>query len=194
MNRALFTCNKDNWLTPESVLDRVREVGPIGLDPCTTLGNPTGAAEWHTDDGTPLGERVWPQVASWGVVFMNPPYSEQQEWVARACGHAAEYGAAVLSLIPARTDTRLWHRIVVPNAAAICFWRGRLRFRVWTEECAVDHAWTTVDLATGCATCAVRRPSSAPFPSAVVLHRGANDGMVERFTQAFGDAGWIVTP
>lgn len=46
MNRLapLMSSAKDDWQTPAEVLELVRKVGPIVLDPCTTVDNPTGAA------------------------------------------------------------------------------------------------------------------------------------------------------
>ena len=34
----------------------------------------------------------------------------------------------MVMLIPARTETKYWHEIIFPHAAAICFIHGRLKF------------------------------------------------------------------
>jgi hypothetical protein len=41
---------------------------------------------------------------------------------------AAKLGYEVIALPAARTDCRWWHQDIV-TADAICFWKGRMRFR-----------------------------------------------------------------
>jgi hypothetical protein len=36
INKALYSSKKEDWRTPKEVLDVVREVGPIDLDPCAS--------------------------------------------------------------------------------------------------------------------------------------------------------------
>lgn len=78
------------------------------------------------------------------VVFMNPPYGREiGKWVEKA----SKEKAIVVCLVPSRTDTRWWHDYVIEGGAEVRFIKGRLKF--------------------GGAT------NSAPFPSAVVVFRGA---------------------
>jgi hypothetical protein len=56
-------------------------------------------------------------------VFINPPYRKIAPWLERA--HEAE---VAVFLIPARTDTRWFHSIVLPHAKEIRFIKGRLKF------------------------------------------------------------------
>lgn len=137
MNPALLSSVDMDWQTPPEVLDLVRQVAPIGLDPCTTKNNPVGAFEW-----------IWPEVANgldlpwWpahGLAFVNPPYGRQlAPWAAKIAAEG-QRGMELICLVPARTDTRWWRNI--ETAARVCFWRGRIRF--------------------------VGAPASAPFPSAL---------------------------
>ncbi len=46
MINPLFSRSRDDWQTPEIVLQRVRRVNKISLDPCTTPTNPTKAEMW----------------------------------------------------------------------------------------------------------------------------------------------------
>lgn len=120
---VLFSSKKDEWLTPECVLERVRKLGPIDLDPCTTPENPVGAYEFYTavDDGLDFDwhhERV----------FINPPYSRVALWVERAWQEHCYWSNEIVCLTPARTDTRWWHSFVKDCADAVCFWKGRLKF------------------------------------------------------------------
>jgi DNA N-6-adenine-methyltransferase Dam len=62
-----------------------------------------------------------------GVCWCNPPFGRQIGlWLAKA-REAALSGATVVALIPARTDTKWWHGIVIA-ASEIRYLPGRLRF------------------------------------------------------------------
>lgn len=81
-------------------------------------------------------------IQSWDSqrVFMNPPYGREiGDWVAKAS--QIKHGV-VVCLLPARTDTKWWHDYVM-SANAVLFVKGRVSF--------------------------LGAPSSAPFPSVIVL-------------------------
>lgn len=84
----------------------------------------------------------------WGgeVVFCNPPYSEIDKWVEKAYREGHKDNTLVCLLIPARTDTKYFHNFIYQRAE-IRFIKGRLRFN--------------------------GSKSNAPFPSMVVIFRGA---------------------
>lgn len=120
----LMSSDEMDWQTPDEVLELVRLVDAIGLDPCTTRENPTAAWQWicPPDDGL---ETPW---LDKGLVYVNPPYGRKlPRWVGKCAAEAGD-GAEIIALIPARTDTSYWHRWVT-RANAICFWAGRLRFK-----------------------------------------------------------------
>ena len=78
------------------------------------------------------------------VCWMNPPYGREiGKWMKKAMDEAAA-GATVVCLVPSRTDTAWWHDCAM-KADERRFLRGRVRF--------------------------VGGPTSAPFPSAVVVFR-----------------------
>ena len=61
--------------------------------------------------------------------FVNPPYSRPLlELFVRKGIKEARKGKLCVFLIPASTDTKLFHDIIVPNATDIEFVKGRLRF------------------------------------------------------------------
>jgi phage N-6-adenine-methyltransferase len=61
-------------------------------------------------------------------VFCNPPYGKGlASWVRKAAAEAAEHGALVVMLLPARTDASWFHEVVLPHAE-IRFIRGRLSY------------------------------------------------------------------
>jgi phage N-6-adenine-methyltransferase len=78
-------------------------------------------------------------------VYMNPPYGRQiPKWVGKAY-EESKRGAFVVCLVPARTDAGWWHDYCLKGE--VRFIRGRLKFG--------GNKW------------------NAPFPSAVVIFRGA---------------------
>lgn len=113
-------------LTPDYVLDPVRAVlgGRIELDPCTTPENPVGADRFYAlpDDGA---------AQSWdaATIFCNPPYGEARVRWARRCAEAGAAGSHVVLLIPAHTDTRIWHEAMA-SATSLLFIKGRVKFGV----------------------------------------------------------------
>lgn len=162
---ALFSSANPGWQTPPAFLDVVRELGPIGLDPCTTPANPVGAKLFFhplpsecacdaTKDGL---ESPWHDM---GLVFCNPPYGRGLGAWSAKMRDEAKRGAEIVGLLPARTDTKWWQAIT--TADAVCFWRGRLKF--------------------------VGAPSAAPFPSAVP-YWGPRPA---KFRRVFEPHGWVV--
>lgn len=150
-------------LTPGYVLEPIREAlgGTIWLDPCTEPSNPTGAEEFYTivDDGL---SRRW----NAETIYVNPPYGEARaEWMRRAQDAAAR-GAKVIALIPAHTDTRVFHQAIA-TATAVVLIRGRVKFGVLRDngrQEAASHAsaligWN-VDLAP-CSHLGTRIPLTA---------------------------------
>jgi phage N-6-adenine-methyltransferase len=126
----------DVWATPQWLYDALDKEFGFTLDPCTN-GTNAKCKKFFTPTENGL-------LRDWGseVVFMNPPYSEIDDWMRKAYGAALE-GATVVCLVPARTDTRWWHEYCMKGE--IRFIRGRLKFG---------------DADTG-----------APFPSAIVVFR-----------------------
>lgn len=124
-SRVVFSSASVEWGTPSGVYEELdREFG-FTLDPCPLGG---------TEDGLSTLFLPWSNQRVW----VNPPYSKIRPWLDRW----RESDLAVY-LIPARTDTRFFHEIILPHATEIRFIRGRLRF--------------------GNAT------NSAPFPSMIVV-------------------------
>lgn len=84
----------------------------------------------------------------WGGcrVFCNPPYSDIAKWTEKCYREGCKDNTIVVLLIPARTDTRYFHNYCY-NRAEIRFIKGRLKFNGNT--------------------------GNAPFPSMVVIFRGA---------------------
>ena len=86
---------------------------------------------------------------NWGGerVFVNPPYgSEISKWVEKSYREGTKDNTLVVMLIPSRTDTRYFHDYIYKRCE-IRFVKGRLKFG--------------------------DGKGSAPFPSMLVIYRGA---------------------
>ena len=111
MNRALFSAATEEWATPKEVYAELdREFG-FTFDPCPLGGESDGTATLFCDW---RGQRV----------FCNPPYGPG----IRPFLERAQEAEVAVYLIPARTDTRWFHDIVLPNAKEVRFVKGRLKF------------------------------------------------------------------
>lgn len=124
MSSARTGTGNDSWTTPVEVLELVRKVGPIHLDPCwndRALTDPVVKYS-EADDGL---AHPW-DVPRGSLAFVNPPYSDIRTWLDRCYSDWVNgRNECTIALVPARTDTRAWHECF---PTAICFWRGRLRF------------------------------------------------------------------
>lgn len=112
-----------HWTTPKEVLDTVRELGPIALDPCSNEQSQVKATiEWN--DGALT--RSWVEAAASGLVFVNPPYNQARDFV-KKCILESVAGAEIIALVASRTDTQ-WTKGCLQTAEALCFWEGRIFF------------------------------------------------------------------
>lgn len=93
-------------------------------------------------------------VKNWGgqIVFCNPPYSQIGKWVEKAYRESQQDCTIVVLLIPSRTDTRYFHDFIY-HRSEIRFIKGRLKFG--------------------------ESKNSAPFPSMIVIFRGAHGARME---------------
>ncbi len=127
MNRALFSSASFEWPTPKAVYDELDREFHFDFDPCPLGGDVDGRSPMFCDWS---GKRV----------FCNPPYGPE---IAKFLERADEAELAVY-LIPARTNTRWFHQLVLGKAREIRFLKGRLKFG--------------------------DAKNSAPFPSMIVIY------------------------
>ena len=79
-------------------------------------------------------------------MFVNPPYGRDQKKFVEKIVDLCEYDGVVADvLIPARTDTALYHDVILPKASAIRFVKGRITFGsdeywewLWNQEYTLD--------------------------------------------------------
>lgn len=121
MNQGvMFSSKTDLWSTPQQFFDMLDEEFHFTLDPCSTDENAKCDKHYTIkQDGLKqswIGE----------TVFCNPPYGrEMPKWIKKCHDESAR--AAVVMLIPARTDTKAFHDYIY-GKAEIRFIKGRLKF------------------------------------------------------------------
>lgn len=125
VTRVSSDATSTHWNTPEWVLNLVRQVAPIALDPCGNEWSTVGAArEYRLERGEDGLLLPWP--AS-GLVFVNPPYGRPMAaWADRMALHGAA-GCEVFGLLPANVGTRWFHQHII-TADVLMFWRRRIAF------------------------------------------------------------------
>ena len=142
---VMFSHLSDEWETPQALFDTLHDEFVFRLDAAASVHN-TKCKRYFSRDEDAL-------TADWiGSVWLNPPYSQCADFIAKAHSESLR-GVTTVALLPSRTDTRWWHgyvwdkdRHMPRNGVEVRFLRGRLRF--------------------------VGAKSSAPFPSVVVVFFG----------------------
>ena len=126
--KGLMSSVKQDWSTPKDFYDELDKEFKFDFDPC------------------PLNPSFDGLEVDWvGSVFVNPPYNNQRAFFEKGLKELEKGNVKVLVfLVPARTDTRLFHELIY-NKAEIRFIKGRLKFGGVS--------------------------GSAPFPSMVVVYR-----------------------
>lgn len=114
-----FSSKTNEWATPQEFFDRLDAEFNFTLDAAATLEN-AKCSRFFTEKDNGL-------IQSWKGerVFCNPPYGREiGKWIEKA---ALEPSELTVMLIPARTDTKAWHRWIF-GKAEIRFIPGRLKF------------------------------------------------------------------
>ena len=65
-----------------------------------------------------------------GNVWLNPPYGKNQGvWIEKCILESKKLAVnEIFVLIPARTDTKMFHELIIPHASEIYFIKGRINF------------------------------------------------------------------
>ena len=119
LNSGVFTSAKDDWVTPDRLFMELNRAYQFTVDAAATADNAKLPRFWTREDSALdkdwAGERVW----------CNPPYGrEQVAFVEKGAERRAELS---VFLLPARTDTAVWHDFIFPSAEVI-FIRNRVYF------------------------------------------------------------------
>ena len=132
-NKLFFSSELQTGKTPDDLYNMLDNEFHFDFDPCPTLTDFIHLAPF---DGLTI---------SWKKSnYCNPPYNNQTAWVEKAYNESLKNKTCVM-LLPARTDTKLFHDFIFKKAQEIRFIKGRLRFKQYTN--------------------------SAPFPSMIVIFK-----------------------
>lgn len=136
--KGIFSRKSDEWCTPTDLFKAYNDLYNFNLDAASTHENALCEDHFTIEenglDRSWQGKRVW----------CNPPYSNVKEWVDKAIKETTlSKNAIVVMLLPSRTDTAWFHKLLGETSVSIRFLRGRLRFN-------------------GC-------NQNAPFPSIIVI-------------------------
>lgn len=178
MNRAIDNKHKarkkkltrSDWGTPSKILDLVRKLGRIGLDPCWNKHCLTKPQHYFTKKDNGLTQ-IW---YGYGLVYGNFPYERSgnariYNWIEHALAQAKRFSKrdSLVMLLPVSTDTKWWKLLLDSGLKlSFCFIHGRLRYL---------KPLTSVEGRT------------ASFPS-VVVYIGSKHDM---FRKTFAEIGWI---
>jgi len=109
--------NVDDWATPIHILEYVRNEYGDFFDPC-----PLGS----TFDGLSIDWKP--------VNYINPPYSRKlkEAFILKSLEESKKCAICVM-LIPASTDTKIFHDIIVPNAVVKLI-KNRVKFKGYNSK------------------------------------------------------------
>lgn len=121
INKSVHTSSKTiEWETPQDFFDKLNKEFRFTLDVCARREN--AKCRNYYSPGVDGLFQIWR-----GKCWMNPPYGRQiKDWVERAYNCSRYFGATVVCLLPARTDTRWFHDYCIKGE--IRFIKGRLKF------------------------------------------------------------------
>jgi phage N-6-adenine-methyltransferase len=151
LSPALFSSVKEDWGTPRALFDNLDKVHRFYLDVASSKENALCEEFLTEEDDGLIADWECPEGRAW---WCNPPYGRYATgaWVAKAAEEAAKGHYGVM-LLPARTDTKWYHKYVEPVRLAfpkaVTFVKGRLHFTVNGKP----------------------SKDAAPFPSMVVVMR-----------------------
>ena len=119
--------SRTNWSTPEHVFMALHNEFLFDLD---GAADPTNAKfdSW-LGPGSDICEDAFKYLPApvRETIWVNPPYGNLMSWVQLFSNWAQCYGATVVALLPANTDTR-WFESVWEDADEIRFVKGRIQF------------------------------------------------------------------
>ena len=148
VDAALFSSATTEWSTPQDFFDKLNQEFNFGLDAAATRHN-AKCPFFYTEQIDGL-KQDW---VCEGAVWCNPPYGRGASlaWVKKGYNEAIKHRQTVVMLVPSRTDTRWFHDYVYGvYGVEVRFVKGRLKFG--------------------------GSKNSAPFPSMVIVFRGAEMG------------------
>lgn len=128
MNNILLQTGNDEWETPDYVFNYYNKIYDYTLDACATINNK------KVNNFIPYINKLNNSLTKkWeGVVWCNPPYSKgnQSKFIDKALKSIEDNDCQhVTLLIPARTDTNNFRKLVTNKYVIIYLIIGRINFK-----------------------------------------------------------------
>lgn len=211
---VMLSSNRFGWETPAWFLDLVRQVGPIGFDPCTTPDNPTGARHFISqtieelegdDDERHLYSTgcglldTWPALKRGDVAFANPPYGPHLSGDVDA--HAEHWRGGELIGMGAGWAKKIASYYASPCLVLVPVRTETVWWRTLWEWCDVACLWSSrehgsrinfVNASTGEIVRGSNLASTVFFRGGGPLQTSATNARADRFCEVFADHGTII--
>jgi phage N-6-adenine-methyltransferase len=171
VSTVLFSSNTTVWETPQKLYTTLNNEFYFDLDPAASKEN-AKCKTFFTEEQDGLIQPWYDPDKLILSVFVNCPYGKQTtgKWVEKMYAEAVK-GAIVVALLPARTDTKWFHKYILPFSGnedsavttEIRFYKGRVQFEIDGKPVRDKKG----------------RGMRAPFPSMVVIFRPNNEDNYE---------------
>jgi hypothetical protein len=118
---------RDDWNTPQYILDAVREAfqDDIHLDPCSNANSIVGSKENYLLPYSDGLRDSW----DFPTIYVNPSYGRSiGRWIKRADDAAKLHGSQIAMLIPCTPETKPWKEIIWTSTTGICMLNRRVKF------------------------------------------------------------------
>jgi len=129
-----FSTGKDDWETPDDLFNRYNATYRFVLDAAANSQN-AKVSRFYGPGGECEDALVVPWPLHEGNIWLNPPYSRglqarfvNKAWEEVKRGREMDLVGSVVCLLPARTDTRLFHDTILAHGH-VEFLRGRVKFK-----------------------------------------------------------------
>lgn len=166
MNKVHFLSNSNEWETPQKFFDKVRDEYSmrrynfiIDIAASETNHKLPQYVTKHMNALTMDWSAMPGATTPGNVIWCNPPYGRglAGQFIAKAAEERSKR-VSTLMLLPARTDTKAWHRYILVKGGHVTleFLAGRLTFESDGQPVRDKKG----------------RPQPAPFPSALVFFNG----------------------
>ena len=148
ISKALYSHDSDEYETPQWLFNLLNNVFHFELDPCA---KPQIESQKRIKTRFVMTQDFDGLTKTWNnySTFVNPPYSKVRKWVEKAMIEFNERAsnekkpAPIVLLVPARTDTKWFHKIAEHPYCKLLLLKGRLKFH--------------------------NTKTSAPFPSCIII-------------------------
>jgi hypothetical protein len=112
-----MSSKNSHWNTPSEILDRVRNIAPISLDPTHNINSTVNSK--HTYDITKGEDALILPWGGFGLVFLNCPFDMLPEFGYKV-SQEAKLGTEIVVIAPADVSTKVFQQVWM-TANSVCF-------------------------------------------------------------------------